>query len=521
MVSLGCPKNLVDGEAMLGLLCARGYGITPDADLADVIIVNTCGFIDPAKKESIGAILDMAEKKNTGRCFALIVTGCLSERYRGAFSEELPEVDAVLGTGEYGRICDIVDRLVRKRGLPGGENGSKCAESGAGECAESGAGECAESGAGESAKSCASECAENGAGECVASTGESAESRAGKCAESGAGVAEDAPRSVHESSAEQRLDHLNAPRVLTSGAGFVYIKIAEGCDNHCTYCVIPSIRGPYVSRPRADIIADAERASAGRDIEAVLIAQDTTRYGTAGPESLCGLLEELSRVERVRWIRLMYAYPDRMDDLLIRQFAANPKLLPYLDMPIQHASDSVLRAMGRRYGRADLYGLVNKLRRQAPGIVLRTTVMTGFPGESEEDFMGLLDFIADIKFERLGVFAYSREEGTPAAAMGGQVAKKVAQKRRAQLLRVQAAIMSQWESSLIGREYEAIVDSVLQRKPSRNGRNGAEYRVRTYADAPDIDGFVRVRAGDLGAGDFVRIKVTGRDSEGLLGELMT
>ncbi|MCL2057753.1 MAG: 30S ribosomal protein S12 methylthiotransferase RimO [Oscillospiraceae bacterium] len=456
----------MDGEAMLGLLCARGYGITPDADLADVIIVNTCGFIDPAKKESIGAILDMAEKKNTGRCFALIVTGCLSERYRGAFSEELPEVDAVLGTGEYGRICDIVDRFVRKRGLPGRENGSESAES-------------------------------------------------------GAGVEEDAPRSIHESSAGQRLDHLNAPRVLTSGAGFVYIKIAEGCDNHCTYCVIPSIRGPYVSRPRADIIADAERASAGRDIEAVLIAQDTTRYGTAGPESLCGLLEELSRVERVRWIRLMYAYPDRMDDLLIRQFAANPKLLPYLDMPIQHASDSVLRAMGRRYGRADLYGLVNKLRRQAPGIVLRTTVMTGFPGESEEDFMGLLDFIADIKFERLGVFAYSREEGTPAAAMGGQVAKKVAQKRRAQLLRVQAAIMSQWESSLIGREYEAIVDSVLQRKPSRNGRNGAEYRVRTYADAPDIDGFVRVRAGDLGAGDFVRIKVTGRDSEGLLGELMT
>ena len=485
MVSLGCPKNLVDGESMLGLLRARGYETTSDSDLADLIIVNTCGFIDAAKKESIDAILEMADKKNTGRCAALIVTGCLSERFRDFFSTELPEVDAALGTGEYGRICEIVDIFAAK----------------------------------------------------IIHSRDGAESRfdADLALKS---KQEASPRTVHESSADQRLGHLNAPRVLTGGAGCVYIKIAEGCDNNCAYCVIPSVRGPYINRPPGDIIAEARRLSADREIEAVLVAQDTTHYGEgdnyagAGDGSyagdcagrLCGLLDELSRIERVKWIRLMYAYPDRIDSLLIEQFTRNKKLLKYLDLPIQHASDNVLHKMGRRYGREDLTRLIAKLRREVPGIVLRTTLITGFPGENEEDFAGLMDFITAVKFERIGVFVYSKEEGTRAALMDGQVPRKTALKRRAALLRTQAAITRAADASRIGREYEAITES----GPPAAYEAGAIIRVRTYAEAPEIDGTIRVtsEAKKLTArvaaypGTFVKIRITGMDARGLLGAII-
>jgi len=472
LISLGCPKNLVDGECMLGLLVSQGYAITGDAGQADVIIVNTCGFIDAAKKESIGAILDMAEKKRTGRCRALIVTGCLSERYCDAFKTELPEVDAVLGAGEYGRICEVVENLLTyKKYAP--------------------------------------------------------ENPAEYSLESPSGVfSYNEPRSVHECTPEQRLGHLNAARVLTGSPGCVYIKIAEGCDNNCAYCVIPSIRGAYASRRPDEILAEAARFSADREIEAVLIAQDVTRYGTAGgwtdTAPLCGLIEALSEIERVKWIRLMYAFPDRVDDRLIDLLAGGGKLLRYIDMPVQHASDAVLKRMGRRRGRAELNEIIAELRRRVPGVVIRTTLMTGFPGETERDFSELLDFIGLNKFERLGVFAYSREEGTPAALMDGQTPKKTAQKRRAALLRVQSQIMSRSEAGRIGQTYEAIVDSV----PARGARAGAPYRVRTYAEAPEIDGYIRV-AGALAdsaqaaeRGRFVNIRITGRDAKGLYGVLL-
>ena len=494
MVSLGCPKNLVDGESMLGLLSERGYQITPDAGKADLIIVNTCGFIDAAKKESIAAILDMADKKTTGRCAALIVTGCLSERYRESFAAELPEVDAVLGAGEYGRICEVVDYFAAKIGRGGG---------------------------GARDNNATADPMPQASGESPFYT-----------------------RTVRESTAVQRLEHLNAPRILTSDAGYVYIKIAEGCDNHCAYCVIPSIRGSYISRPADDILAEAERLSSSRDIEAVLVAQDTTNYGAEagrageGTGALCDLLERLSRIERVKWIRLMYAYPDRIDDQLAEQFSKNRKLLRYLDMPIQHASDNVLRRMGRRYSRSDLYDLVDRLRRAAPGIILRTTVMTGFPGERENDFSDLMNFLSEAKFERLGVFAYSREEGTPAARMDGRTPKKTALWRRSELLRAQAAILSAADASRIGSEYEAIIES-----GSNFNRGGVVCRVRTYAEAPEVDGNIRImetarrglgnsrrglettlRGGkqkQFAPGTFVNIRVSGKDNRGLLGELLT
>ena len=484
MISLGCPKNLVDGESMLGILASRGFAITPDADRADVIIVNTCGFIDAAKKESIGAILDMAEKKVTSRCSILIVTGCLSERYRDSFYTEFPEVDAVLGTGEYGRIGAVIENLLASKGfyIDSSDNYHDIITQ----------------------QECAIPCL---------------------------GTA----RTIHESTALQRLEHLNADRVLTSGTGSVYIKIAEGCENNCAYCIIPLIRGQYISRNRSDIIAEAERLSMRNDIEAVLVAQDTTLYGAEiagvtandnfGTDRLCNLLEDLSKLDRVRWIRLMYAYPSRIDEMLIEQFINNRKLLRYLDVPIQHASDGVLRGMGRRYGRADLLNLIDNLRRLVPGIVLRTTVMTGFPGERDEDFYELLDFIKIAKFERLGVFTYSREEGTRAAAMPEQVPKTVARKRRSELLRAQAAIMSKTESERVGHQYEAIIVNKEQL-----AGNGALYTVRTYAEAPDIDGVVRIRvkakasvddiSANMEPGGFINVRITGMNSNGLYGEVV-
>jgi len=484
MVSLGCPKNLADGEAMLGLLSGGGYILTPDAGEAEIIIVNTCGFINDAKKESIEAILDMAEKKSTGRCYALIVTGCLSVRFRESFASELPEVDAVLGTGEYGRILETADMLSEKHNLSKNQPVLSAApQTRAGELSSRGI------------------CEKN-----IHIPGK--------------------PRTVHESTPDQRLGHFNANRILTNNSGYVYIKIAEGCDNCCSYCVIPAVRGSYLGRPLSDIIAEVRRVAAGCDMEIVLVAQDTTRYGSEGPRpgtaGLCGLIDELSAIDRVRWIRLMYAYPDRIDERLAELFVKNTKLARYIDMPVQHASDRVLRSMGRRYTRGGLRDVVGMLRRNIPGLILRTTVMTGFPGEDEGDFAGLLDFISETRFERLGVFAYSREEGTPAARMHGQTAKKTAQKRRSELLRVQTGIMAQAEAARVGCEYEALIDSIRMKGGKKT------YMVRTYAEAPQIDGAIQITGmaeggNDISAmptGSFIRVKVTGRGPNGLTGVLI-
>lgn len=506
MASLGCPKNQVDGEAMLGMLRALGCQITPDADSADLIIVNTCGFIDTAKKESIDVILEMAEKKKSGRCRAIVATGCLTERYRESFRAELPEVDAILGTGEYGRICEVVRALAAAKGLTSGTD---------------------------------SDAVKTGNEPLVAG------------------------RPVFECDASQRLGHLNAGRVLTGAPGAVYIKIAEGCDNRCAYCIIPQIRGPYISRSASDIISEAERlaaqaklahaagsaaaerlaaqaelahaagsaaygnAQARGGIEATLVAQDTTAYGFANARQktteLCELIDKLSSIDGINWIRLLYGYPDRVDAMLIKKFAEGGKLLRYLDLPVQHASDGVLRAMGRRYTGDDLYELIGALRREAPGMVLRTTLITGFPGETDGDFEKLLEFVKWAAFERLGVFTYSREEGTAAAKIAGSVPKKIAKARRAALLKVQAGITARYETSRIGHEYEALIES----GPSPAPGGAIFFTARTYAEAPQIDGAVRVYSnvdracGAVFPGCFVNIKITGADAAGLTGEVTT
>ncbi|MCL2165060.1 MAG: 30S ribosomal protein S12 methylthiotransferase RimO [Oscillospiraceae bacterium] len=454
MVSLGCPKNLVDSEAMLGILVRDGFEVTPDADAADVIIVNTCAFIGDAKEESISEILEMAEKKKQGHCKTLIVTGCLAERYAESFAKELPEVDAVLGTGEYGRVSDVIRRQMQN--VP---------------------------------------------------------------------TAEFTHKKIFEYSKEERLSHLRSPRILTTGGGYAYVKIAEGCDNHCSYCVIPSLRGGYASREIKEIIGELRDITSDRPKEIILVAQDTTRFGkdTYGEYKLCELLEEAVGIKNVKWIRLLYCYPDLIDDRLMRAISLNGKVVKYLDVPIQHASSNMLKAMGRRYDGTQLRELVFRLREQIPGIVLRTTLLTGFPGETEDDFERLKDFVEEIKFERLGVFAYSREEGTPAAAMRKQVSSRVAAKRRMEILKVQQRITSDKEKARVGQVYEAIVDM----PSSEYGKCKADmglptarfcYGVRTYAEAPGIDGHIILRTEKLfSVGDFLPLKVMGIDNNVLWG----
>jgi ribosomal protein S12 methylthiotransferase len=435
IVSLGCPKNLVDSEIMLGLLKKQEFEITPDKDQAEVIIVNTCGFIETAKQESIDTILEMAEAKKK-KCEILIVTGCMAERYREQILQQIPEVDAVLGTGNYGEIAEIIQKAY------GGE------------------------------------------------------------------------KSVAYGKLEEKA-YLENERVLTTGKGYAYLKIAEGCDNCCTYCIIPALRGHYRSRRLEDITAEAERLAQIGIREVILVAQDTTRYGMDlyKERKLVELIRQISTISGIEWIRLLYCYPEEIDSALIHEIADNPKVVKYLDIPIQHASDRVLKRMGRRGTSTEIRKLLTELKTRIPGINLRTSLIVGFPGEEEEDFTALSEFVKEMQFDRLGVFTYSKEEDTPAAGFPQQVSKSVKEKRQKSLMLQQQEIMLQKNRLRLGHQYKAIVEGVAD--------DGIFYYGRTYAEAPDIDGLVYFTSPEpLQAGEFVEVRILNTDDYDLIGEAL-
>lgn len=434
-VSLGCDKNLVDSEVMLGLLAEKGYHFTDDETQADVIVVNTCCFIGDAKEESVNTILEMAEYKKEGSLKALVVTGCLAERYRQEIIDEIPEVDAVLGTASYDGIVQAVEQAVagKRELLWGGTD---------------------------------------------------------------------------------RLVLTGAKRLLTTGGHYAHLKIAEGCDKHCTYCIIPNLRGSYRSVPMERLLKEAEELAEQGVKELILVAQETTMYGTDlyGEKRLHELLRKLCGIRGLRWIRVQYCYPEEIYEELIRTIREEPKICHYLDLPIQHASDRILKRMGRRTTREDLADRIRKLREEIPDICLRTTLISGFPGETEAEYEELMDFVDEMEFDRLGVFAYSPEEGTPAADMEDQVPEEVKEARRDGLMELQQEISFEKAEEMVGKELWCMVE----------GKVADEYAyvARTYKDAPGVDGYLFIQTmEELMSGDFVKVKVTGADEYDLIGEI--
>jgi ribosomal protein S12 methylthiotransferase len=437
MVSLGCPKNLVDAEVMLGFLDRQGYVITTDEKDADIIIVNTCSFIKEAKQESIDAILDLADRKHDGRCRLLIVTGCLPQRYQEELCRELPEVDIFVGTGDYPRIAEII---AEKSGISGQ----------------------------------------------LRYIGD--------------------PNFVYDE---------DSPRLNSSPLYSAYLKIAEGCSNQCAYCVIPSLRGSYRSRPMDGLLDEAWRLVAGGARELNIIAQDITRYGQdlEGDVSLEGLLSRLTGIADLAWIRLLYSYPDGISDGLIRLIKEEEKICKYLDLPLQHISDPILKRMNRRSTSAEIRALIAKLRREIPDIALRTSLIVGFPGETEEDFKQLLQFVEEVQFDRLGVFCYSREEGTPAAEMADQISERVKRERYKKLMKAQARLSFKRNRHLVGRTEQVIVEGYSE-------ETDLLLKGRCSRQAPDIDGQVYITAGTANVGDIVRMKITDSSDYDLIGEII-
>jgi len=437
MISLGCPKNLVDAEVMLGLLSKQDYEITMDEKDADVIIVNTCSFIKEAKQESIDAILDLAERKHDGRCHTLIVSGCLPQRYQEELAQELPEVDIFIGTGEYPRIAEI---LAEKSGT----NGQ------------------------------------------LRYIGD--------------------PDFIYDET---------LPRLNSSPAWYSYLKIGEGCSNSCSYCVIPQLRGSYRSRPLDALVAEAELLVARGVKEINVISQDITRYGSDLTEgaTLETLIRRLAAIDDLRWIRLLYAYPDGITDGLIRLMRDEPKVCKYLDIPIQHISDPVLKAMKRRSTEQQIRDLIKKLRTEIPGIALRTSLIVGFPGETVEDFTNLTQFVEQTQFDRLGVFCYSKEEGTPAAEMPEQVTERVKRERYRKLMRSQARLSFRRNRTLIGTIEQVIVEGYSE-------ETELLLKGRSSRQAPDIDGQVYITSGTANVGDIVSLKITDSSDYDLIGEML-
>ncbi|MGI6014555.1 MAG: 30S ribosomal protein S12 methylthiotransferase RimO [Oscillospiraceae bacterium] len=433
LISLGCAKNLVNSEQMLWLLNQADFELVDDADGADVAIVNTCGFIDSAKSEAIGIILELAELKTADRLQKIVVTGCLSERYREQILEELPEVDAVMGVGNYDDIVEVVQAVLT--------------------------------------------------GETVAVFGDN-----------------NAP--VEETK-----------RVISTGPAWAYLKIAEGCDNRCSYCAIPDIRGHFRSRPMEAILEEARELASLGIKELLVVAQDITRYGTDlfGAPSLDKLLAELCKIDGIAWIRLHYLYPDEITDSLIDVIADEEKILPYLDIPIQHISDKILRAMNRRGTGDEIRTLFQKLREKIPGLVLRTSLITGLPGEGDAEFEELCDFLREARIERAGVFPYSPEEGTPAASMPDRPDEEVAQRRAELIMELQAEIMDDYNDSRVGQTLCVLCEGYDEDAACLYGR--------TYADSPDIDGKVFFD-GEAQHGDFVNILITGVMDGDLIGEMV-
>lgn len=434
-VSLGCDKNLVDSEHMLGMLCDNGFTVTDDENEADVIVVNTCCFIHDAKEESIENIIEMAKLKDEGNLKALVVTGCLAQRYKDEIQKEIPEVDAVIGTTAYDDIVNIVKEILEDK----------------------------------------------------------------KVANSYKDISYLTPNTSN--------------RVITTGGYTSYLKIAEGCNKNCTYCIIPKLRGKYRSVPMEQLLEEARFLADKGVKELILVAQETTLYGVDiyGEKKLPELLRELCKIEGFEWIRILYTYPEEITDELIQVIKDEDKICKYIDMPIQHASDNILKKMGRRTNRADLVEIIGKLRKEIDDIVIRTTLITGFPGETEEDFEQLLDFVYDMSFERLGVFTYSAEEGTKAAEMDGQIDEDVKEARRNAVMEMQQDITFDYMASLVGNITKVLIEGYMV--------DDDVYVGRTYMDAPNIDGLVFVNSNkQLMSGDIILAEITNSDGYDLIAE---
>ena len=465
-VSLGCDKNLGDSEEMLGDLTRAGYEITDDEEEAEAAVVNTCCFINDAKKESIESILELAQRRTSGQLRALVVTGCLAQRYSEDILREIPEVDAVIGTTAQETLLQTIESITGGAAAEAARSGEKRTDA-------------------------------------PEEMGDIHEYR------------EKNPALVRLNDLK-KIPRTDARRVLTTANGFAYLRIAEGCNKHCTYCVIPSIRGPYRSVPMKEVLRTARELADQGVRELILVAQETTIYGTDlyGAKMLPDLLRGLAKIEGIRWIRLLYCYPEEITPELISVMRDEPKILHYIDMPIQHASDEILRRMGRRTNRKELEGIIADLRREIPDICIRTTLITGFPGEVEKDHKTLMSFVKKMKFDRLGVFPYSREEGTPAAKMEAQIPTPVKKKRRKDLMLLQQDIAFKKAKRMKGRTVEAIIEGRIV------GEN--VYTARTYMDAPGVDGtlFVETRR-ELMSGEFVKVRITGSDQYDLIGEITT
>ncbi len=434
-ISLGCDKNLVDTEMMLGMLVQRGYTITDDETQADVAVVNTCCFINDAKQESINTLLEMAELKKSGSIKALVAAGCLAQRYSGEIQEEIPEVDAIVGTTAIDAIADTIDMALM-------------------------------------------------------------------------GNVKNHIEDIN------RKPVYDKKRIVTTGGHFAYLKIAEGCDKHCSYCIIPKVRGNYRSIPMESLMKEACELVEFGVKELILVAQETTLYGVDlyGKKSLSELLHRLCEIKGLYWIRILYCYPEEITDELIDTIKTEDKICHYLDIPIQHASDRILKRMGRRTTREDLINIIRKLRTQIPDICLRTTLITGFPGETEEDHESLISFIDEMEFDRLGVFQYSPEEDTPAAEFANQVSDETKADRQADLMELQQMIAFDRAQEMEGRRLLVMVEGKV---PDENA-----YVARSYKDAPNVDGFVFIQtARELITGDFVRVRITGAYEYDLIGEI--
>lgn len=424
MVSLGCPKNLVDSEVMLGIIRENNFTVTNDPAEADIIIVNTCGFIESAKEESINTILQMSEYKTQGTCHYLIVTGCLSQRYAAELAQSIPEVDAFVGTDCFTEIGWVIEQVM-------------------------------------------------------------------------------AGRKVQHMIRKDTEQQAEMPRMLTTPEYMAYLKIAEGCDNCCSYCIIPKLRGPYTSRPYETVIAEAKELAAGGIKEIIVVAQDTTRYGEDlyGKLMLPQLLKDLNAIDGIEWIRVMYCYPNNFTDELIEAFATLPKVCKYIDLPLQHASNRLLASMNRYDTKEEVCVLLEKLRTRIPGIVIRTTFIVGFPGETEEDFTELKEFVAGQRFENAGVFKYSQEEGTVAGEMPNQIPEEIKENRYHELMALQAEISEELHQELEETELEVVIEGFDE-------ENSSLAVARSYREAPEIDGNIFVEnAADLHIGDFVKVRI--------------
>lgn len=434
-ISLGCDKNLVDSEVMLGMLSDKGYQFTDDESEADAVVINTCCFIGDAKEESIGAILEMAELKKSGQISALVVAGCLAQRYQEEIQREIPEVDAIIGTTALSAITEALDEIL-------------------------------------------------------------------------------------EGKPENHLEALDKPpvggqrRVMTTGGYYAYLKIAEGCDKRCTYCIIPKVRGNYRSIPREELLKEARELAEAGVKELILVAQETTLYGTDlyGRKALPELLKELCRIEGLSWIRILYCYPEEITEELIQVIREEKKICRYLDIPIQSGSDSVLKRMGRKTDKEQIRGMIEKLREEIPDICLRTTLISGFPGETEKDHEETLAFVDEMEFDRLGVFAYSEEEDTPAALMPDQIPEEVKQRRREELMELQQEIAFEAAEKMVGRKLTAMIEGKVAEEDV--------YVARTYKDAPGVDGYLFINTErQLMSGDFVETLITGSNEYDLTGEI--